>query len=102
LREPPAVADAPHAIVDRQRRHAGREEVDVQRVTGPIARGARGGHQRLREELAAEDPRAQMLDASAFVPVVVDRFQRERIEQGLERGGHLRARLPHPRRRVKT
>src|SRR5262249_34944571 len=64
LSEAPAVAHARHAVLDRNLRIAGKQEVDVDRVTrggpAPCARPC----QHLGEQLAAEDPGPEVLDAA--------------------------------------
>jgi len=94
LREAPTVAHAPHAVLDRNLRIAGKQEVDVDRVTHALLHRARGRGQHLGEQLAAEDPGPEILDAARFEAIVAERFGVERVEQGLERAGHMRARLP--------
>ena len=100
LHEAPAVAHAPHAVLDRNLRIAGKQEVDVDRVTRAVLHRARGRGQHLGEQLAAEDAGPEVLDAARFEAIVAERFGVERVEQRLERAGHMRARLPYPKRRV--
>ena len=47
LHEAPAVAHAPHAVLDRNLRIAGKQEVDVDRVTRAVLHRARGRGQHL-------------------------------------------------------
>ena len=56
LREAAAVAHAPHAVLDGNLRIAGKQEVEVECVTGAVLHRARGHGQRVGEQLAAEDP----------------------------------------------
>ncbi len=64
-REGPPVADAVDLVEDRDRRVAGAQEVGVQRVHPPALDGAAGGHERLRGDLAAEDPLAVLVGTEA-------------------------------------
>jgi hypothetical protein len=98
----PAVTHAPHAVLDRNLRMAGRQEVDVDRVTRAVLYRARGRGQHLGEQLAAEDPGPEVLDAARFEAIVAERFDVERVEERLERTRHMRARHPSPKRRVRV
>ena len=71
----------------------------MDRVTRAVLHRARGRGQHLGEQLAAEDPGPQVLDAARFEAIVAERFG---VEQRLERAGHMRARLPYPKRKVKA
>jgi hypothetical protein len=82
-------------------RIAGKQEVDVDRVTRAVLHRARGRGKHLGEQLAAEEAGPEVLDAARFEAIVAKRFGVERAEQRLERAGHRRARLPYPKRRVK-
>jgi hypothetical protein len=92
LHEAPAVAHAPHAVLDRNLWIAGKQEVDVDRVTRAVLHRACGRGQHLGEQLAAEDPGPKILDAARLEAIIAERFGVERVEQRLERAGHLRAR----------
>ena len=63
----------------------------MDRVTRAVLHRARGRGQHLGEQLAAEDPGPEILDAARFEAIVAERFG---VEQRLERAGHMRARLP--------
>ena len=102
LHEAPAVAHATHAVLDRNLRIAGKQEVDVDRVTRAVLHRARGGGQHLGKQLAAEDPRPEVFDAARFETIFAQRLGVERIEQRLGRAGHMRARHPYSKRRVKA
>jgi hypothetical protein len=74
----------------------------VDRVTRAVLHGARGHGQHLGEQLATEDPGPEVLDAARFKAILAERLGVERVEQHLERAGHVRARLPYPKQRVKA
>jgi hypothetical protein len=93
---------APHAVLDRNLGIAGKQEVDVDRVTRAVLHRARGRDQHLGEQLAAEDPGPEVLDAARFETIFAERIGVERIEQRLGRAGHGRARLLYRKRRVKV
>ena len=71
----------------------------MDRVTRAVLRRARGRGQHLGEQLAAEDPGPEVLDAARFEAIAAERFGVERVEQHLERAGHMRARFRYPKRR---
>jgi len=81
---------------------AGKQKVDVDRVTRAVLYRACSRGQHLGEQLAAEDPGPEVLDAARFEAIVAERFGVEPVEERLERAGHMRARLPYPKRRVKA
>ena len=74
----------------------------MDRVTRAVLHGARGNGQHLGEQLATEDPGPEVLDTARFKAIVAEPLGVERVEQHLERAGHVRARLPYPKRRVKA
>jgi hypothetical protein len=72
------------AVFDRKLRIAGKPEVDVDRVTRAVQQRARGRGQHLGEELAAEDPGSEVLDAARFEAIVAERFGVESVWRGLD------------------
>ena len=66
----------------------------MDRVTRAVLHRARGRGQHLGEQLAAEDPGPEVLDAARFEAIVAERFGVERVDQHLERAGHARRSSP--------
>ncbi len=60
-------------ILDGQRRVPGQQELDVEGVAAPVAHRPARRHQRLCQQLAAEQARACPLDARALEAVAVER-----------------------------
>src|SRR4029450_6021392 len=69
---------------------------DVDRVTRAVLYRARGRGQHLGEQLAAEDPGPEVLDAARFEAIVAERVGVEALEQRLERAGPMRGALTRP------
>jgi hypothetical protein len=53
-------------------------------VTHAVLHRARGRGQHLGEQLAAEDPGPEVLDAARFEAIVAERFGVERVEECLD------------------
>ena len=94
--EAAAVADALDIVNDGPRGIAGQQEIAVQRVHRAAGiYGARRCHQRLPQHLAAEDALPAFVAAGAAEQVVLQRFEVEGGEEGVQRslrrgivGGH--------------
>jgi hypothetical protein len=83
-----AVADPVDLVDDRDSRIARPQEISLERMYGPVRYGARGGHERLRDHLAAENPLPADLRRPPPIKVHFDRFQIQDLKQGGD-GAHL-------------
>jgi len=86
-----AVADAIDLVDDRRRHVAGEQEIRVQRMRHPAFDGARGGDQRLPDDLAAEDAAAAEIRRLSAKEVQLELLEVELADEALERGIHVRA-----------
>ncbi len=84
-----AVADAVDLVDDGDAGVAGAQEIGVQRMRLAVGLdGARGGDQRLPDDLTAENPLPTILRAATAEEVVLERLQVEDAEQVLDGGCH--------------